>query len=114
MKVYISGMITSLKADQYRKAFKKAAKYLKEQGHQPVDPSTLGKPEQRSWHYYMRKAIPQLCECDAIFMLNGWAGSKGATLERMIALELDMPVFEEGSDDVETEEEIKRMEIING
>lgn len=96
MKVYISGMITSLKEDQYRKAFKDAADYLRKEGHEPVDPSKLGKPEQRSWHYYMKKAIPQLCECDAIFMLRGWAGSKGAKLERMIARELDMPVFEEG------------------
>jgi len=113
MKVYISGMITSLKADQYKKAFKKAAKYLREQGHEPVDPSTLGKPEQRSWHYYMKKAIPQLCECDAIFMLRGWGKSKGAQLERTIAQGLDMPIFEEGSEDVGTEEEIKRMEILN-
>ena len=37
MKVYISGMITSLKEDQYRKAFKEAAKYLEEEGHEPVE-----------------------------------------------------------------------------
>ena len=47
MKVYISGMITSLKEDQYRKAFKDAADYLRKEGHEPVDPSKLGKPEQR-------------------------------------------------------------------
>jgi Asp-tRNA(Asn)/Glu-tRNA(Gln) amidotransferase A subunit family amidase len=93
MKVYISGMITSLREDQYRKAFKEAAKYLEEQGHEPVDPSILGKPEQRSWHYYMKKAIAQLVECDAIYMLRNYSGSRGALLEKKIAEGLDMPVF---------------------
>ena len=95
MKVYISGQITSLRHDQYRQAFKDAAKYLEEQGHDPVDPSELGKPEHRSWNYYMRKAIPLLCECDAIYMLSGWGQSKGAQLERTLARGLDMPIFEQ-------------------
>ena len=93
MKVYISGQITSLKHDQYRKAFAAAAKFLEKEGHEAVDPSKLGKPEQRSWHYYMKKAIPQLCECDAIYMLKGWGNSKGAQLEMTIAKGLDMPIF---------------------
>ena len=93
MKVYISGRITSLKEDQYRQAFDRATKLLEEEGHLPVDPSKLGKPEHRSWNYYMRKAIPQLCECDAIYMLNGWAKSKGAQIELNLATGLEMPVF---------------------
>ena len=60
-----------------------------------MDPSELGKPEHRSWNYYMRKAIPLLCECDAIYMLSGWGQSKGAQLERTLASGLDMPIFEQ-------------------
>ena len=95
MRVYISGQITSLTQDTYRKAFNKATIEIGENGHEPVDPSLLGKPEQHSWHYYMKKAIPQLLECDAIYMLNDWEKSKGATLERTIAQALDMGVFYE-------------------
>ena len=98
MKVYISGMITSLKEDEYRKAFKEAATYLKEQGHEPVDPSLLGKPEHHSWHYYMKKAIALLVECDGIYMLRGFYKSKGALLEKQIAEALDMPVFHAASE----------------
>jgi len=102
MKVYISGMITSLKHDAYRYEFQKAALAIQETGHDSVDPSELGKPEHRSWHYYMKKAIPQLCDCDAIYMLKNWRKSRGAKLEHTIAEGLDMPIFyqilEEGSD----------------
>lgn len=105
MKVYISGMITSLREDEYRKAFKNAARVLRDAGHEPVDPSELGKPEHRSWHYYMRVAIPQLCECDAIYMLKGFYKSKGALLEKTIAEGLDMPVFME-ADGTFTKKEI--------
>ena len=108
MKVYISGMITSLKHDEYRKEFDKAAQYLRSEGHEPVDPSQLGKPEHRSWHYYMKKAIPQLLECDAIYMLRNWSSSKGARLERHIALELDMPCF------TQAEEENKSLDMDTG
>ena len=95
MKVYISGQITSLQQDEYRKAFNKATIDLVENGHEPVDPSLLGNPEHHSWNYYMRMAIPQLCGCDAIYMLNGWGQSKGAALEKTIAMGLDMGIFYE-------------------
>tara|TARA_R100001377_G_scaffold7305_1_gene3895 strand:+ start:194 stop:532 length:339 start_codon:yes stop_codon:yes gene_type:complete len=93
MKVYISGMITSLKEEQYRKAFNKAANHLTKLGHEPVDPSLLGKPEHHAWDYYMRKAIVQLVECDAIYMLSSYNVSKGALLEKKIAEALGMTVW---------------------
>jgi len=114
MKVYISGQITSLRHDQYRQAFKNAAEYLKGQGHEPVDPSELGKPEQRSWHYYMKKAIPLLCECDAIYMMDGWTQSKGAKLENTIARGLDMPIFEQNREENLDYGNYGQQEIING
>ena len=96
-------MITSLKQDTYRKAFNRATINLGESGHEPVDPSLLGKPEHHSWNYYMRKAIPQLLECDGIYMLDGWDKSKGAKLERIIALELGIDVFYEEDGDFHKE-----------
>lgn len=95
-RVYISGMITALKEDQYRMAFNKATIFLGEAGYEPVDPSLLGKPEHNSWDYYMRKAIAQLVECDEIYMIDGWRNSKGARLEWHIAKNLGMPIMEEG------------------
>ena len=48
----------------------------------------------------MRKAIAQLVECDAIYMLSGWGKSRGALLELEIAKGLDMPVFYADTEDI--------------
>ncbi len=106
MKVYISGMITSLKHDQYRKAFKNAVTYIESKGHEAVDPSVAGTPEQHSWNYYMRKAIPQLCECDAIYMLEGYGNSRGALIEKNLAEQLDMVVMYESIEKLNDETEL--------
>jgi D-alanyl-D-alanine dipeptidase len=113
MKVYISGMITALKHDEYRNAFKATAKLIEESGHTPVDPSDLGKPEHRSWHYYMKKAIPQLCDCDAIYMLNNYRKSRGAKLELTIAEGLDMPVFYQMIEETADSQRLLNLDIGN-
>jgi hypothetical protein len=43
----------------------------------------------------MRRDIPLLCTCDAIYMLQGWGASKGATLEYVIATRLGMETMYE-------------------
>ena len=47
----------------------------------------------------MRVAIPELCKCDAIYMLEGWRHSKGARLEHTIARELGMEIRDEESEE---------------
>ena len=98
-KVYISGPITGLRNYKYRDKFREADKKLHEEGHYAIDPSVFGKPGQRSWDYYMRVAIPELCKCDAIYMLEGWEQSKGARLERHIAQQLGMEIRDQASED---------------
>ena len=98
-RVYISGPITGLRNDKYRDKFREADQKLHEEGHYAIDPSVFGKPGQRSWDYYMRVAIPELCKCDAIYMLEGWEQSKGARLERHIAQQLGMEIRDQASED---------------
>ena len=78
-------------------AFHAAEAYLKRQGFRVVNPATFfpqGEP-QRQWHFYMKKLLPLLVDCDFIYMLSGWSNSRGAKLEWHLAHELDIPVLYE-------------------
>ena len=101
MKTYISGPISS--DPDYIKHFSEAESFLLGTGDTPVSPSKLDCAEEglvtHSWNYFMRKALQMLCECEAIYMLEGYEKSRGARLELSVAKELDMLIyFEKGED----------------
>lgn len=46
-----------------------------------------------SWLDYMRDGIKLLTDCNAIYMMNGWHTSRGATLELQIAVGLGYKIL---------------------
>lgn len=88
-KIYIAGPMTGLPDLNYP-AFHAAAAALRAQGHQVENPAENPAPAGGSWNGYMRLAIAQLTRCEAIYLLPGWAKSKGARLERLIAQEFGL------------------------
>ena len=88
MKVYISGPITGLPYEEVEKAFNEAETRLKEQGYEVVNPLNNGLPTNATWNEHMRADLKLLLDCDAIYMLNGWEYSKGASLEYDLAIDL--------------------------
>lgn len=93
MKVYISGQISGRTAAANEGAFYEAALKLESLGFEPVSP--YRGDEGMTWQDYMRRDIKLLMECDAIFMLSGWAISKGANIERELAKSLGFSVMYE-------------------
>ncbi|WDL96919.1 DUF4406 domain-containing protein [Alicyclobacillus sp. ALC3] len=91
MKVYISGPMTGRPAFNFP-AFFAAAETVRQQGHEPLNPAEGVTELDRPWNWYMRRAIRLLLEADEIWMLAGWADSKGARLERDLATRLGMQV----------------------
>lgn len=51
---------------------------LKIAGFQPVNPAEEQLPDGSTWADYMRHDIKLLCDCDGIYMLNGWREKAGA------------------------------------
>lgn len=92
MKVYISGAVSSDK--NFRKKFRKAEEKLILQGYDVVNP-VKDEEDGKSWKYYMRKDIVKLMSCDCIYLLDDWATSEGACLERIIAKKVGMEVIYE-------------------
>jgi ATPase involved in DNA replication initiation len=85
MKVYISGQITGQPIEAVINKFNHAESSLRELGYEPVNPLHNGLPPDSAWEEHMLRDIATLMGCDAIFMLDGWAGSKGAQIEQFIS-----------------------------
>lgn len=93
-KIYISGKITGIE-NQAEQLFEKAENELTLKGYEVINPLKLNHQHDKSWHSYMKEDIKALCDCEEIFMLSNWAESKGATIERTIAMSLDIKVLYE-------------------
>src|ERR1017187_10944453 len=95
MVIYLSGPMSGLPLHNFP-AFATAAKILRNRGYTVVSPHECEKVNHatpKPWTYYLRKdLIAMLQTCDTIVMLDGWQKSRGATLERMVAMTLGMDV----------------------
>lgn len=89
--VYISGPMTGL-PDLNAYEFSFAEARIKSAGMKPVNPHTLCDPSW-DWQKCMRADVKALCDCDAIFLLQGWEKSNGAQLELHIAHRLGLIVL---------------------
>ncbi|WP_269497258.1 dATP/dGTP pyrophosphohydrolase domain-containing protein [Castellaniella sp. S9] len=94
MTIYISGPMTGMPDYNYP-AFNAAAASLRSAGYDVFNPAQNGVSPTAAWTQHMRVDITALMDCDGILMLDGWMQSKGARLERHIAVQLDMPVHYE-------------------
>ena len=95
-RIFLSGPMSGLPESNYA-AFNAEAKRLRALGYHVESPAENPEPVslsgEPSWTDYMRLSIAQLVTCDVIALLPGWADSRGAHMEREIALKLHMPVL---------------------
>lgn len=77
LKIYISGPMTGL-PNYNREAFNAAAEELKDKYH-VINPAVL--PDGLEYDDYIDIAKILIKRCDAIYLLPGWQGSKGANIE---------------------------------
>tara|TARA_R110000868_G_scaffold181220_19_gene422138 strand:- start:618 stop:917 length:300 start_codon:yes stop_codon:yes gene_type:complete len=95
-KIYISGKITDLDYLVAYSNFEKAEQVIKEMPNSySVNPMKIEHIHDRTWENYMLEDIKALFYCDAIYMLNNWGQSKGARIERAIALEMGIEIIYE-------------------
>lgn len=95
MKTYISGKITGLSFEEATKNFEEAEELLNNWGMSPVNPLKNGLMRSENWEKHMIRDIEMLMDCDAILMLDNWADSKDARIEKYIAEEKGMIVLSE-------------------
>jgi hypothetical protein len=89
MKIYVCGPMTGIE-DFNRPAFNEAARLLRGQGYEVVNPAEF--EQSGSWEWLMRYAIAQMLTCDRIALLDGWNKSRGAKLEVHVAREVGIRI----------------------
>jgi len=88
--IYISGPMTGYDDLNYP-AFDYAARELRFNCENVISPHEINSLDNTdSYAECLRKRLFALLLCDTIYMLDGWCGSKGATLEHHIAITLGM------------------------
>ena len=93
MKVYIAGKITG--NPSYKQQFAEAEKKLREKGFTTMSPAVL--PDGFEHQEYMKICFSMIDVCDAVFFLDNWRDSIGATMEYNYAFEQNKGImFEEG------------------
>lgn len=75
-------------------AFDAAEKALRAAGYDVANPASIGVHEGWGWGDYMRPALKLMLDCDGVALLPGWEDSRGARIERSLALDLAMYVDE--------------------
>ena len=92
IRIYLAGPMSGLPEFNYP-AFNAEAARLRALGYHVENPAENPAPEGGSWLSYMRLAIAQLVTCDAIALLDGWAASRGASVEHNLAKAMGLPVL---------------------
>jgi len=90
--LYIAGPMTGYDDFNFP-AFHAAAAFLRSLDFDVINPAENFDGDQSlGWQTYLREAVKQVSESDGIVLLPGWKASKGARLERHIAIELGLEV----------------------
>ena len=98
-RVYISGQITGIEVEA-RELFSNAGTYLMCKGFDVVNPMELTHTNLDCWNTCMAIDIKAMMDCSIVYMLNNWTNSKGAEIERDLAIALGFEViYQDAADD---------------
>lgn len=89
-KIYLSGPITGI--PNYRRRFGIVACRAEACGHTVINPSV--ETEGLTPRDYMRISLARLEAADELWLLPGWQNSKGATIEKLYAEYIELPIKE--------------------
>lgn len=92
LRVYVAGPMTGL-PDFNFPAFHDAAARLRALGFEVLNPAENPEPPCKSWLGYMRMAVAQVAQADAIALLPGWENSRGANVEYRLAVGIGLTIW---------------------
>ena len=97
MKIYLSGKISGLPYSEVQERFDGAEALLTELGFDVVNPLKNGLDKDESWERHICKDIAMLLPCDAIYMMDNWVDSTGASIEYDVAMRTGKDIWFESN-----------------
>lgn len=97
MRIYISGKISGLPYKEAEQKFEDAEALLSEIGFEVVNPLKNGLATHEEWIKHLCKDIEMLHSCDAIYMMDNWTTSTGASIEYDIAIRTGKDIWFESN-----------------
>lgn len=91
-KVYIAGKVTGLSRLEVVAKFTKAESEWKQKGYEVINPIKIVKSKKTEWEDAMKICIKEMMNCDTVYALKDWNKSRGAKVEIMLALSLNIKV----------------------
>ena len=88
---YVAGKITGLPKEEVKSKFNMITTQLHSMGYHVERPLAVSH-DNSTWPDSIRMDIKKMLECDEVHLLPDWQESRGAQLERDIALRLGMRV----------------------
>lgn len=104
-KIYIAGKVSGEPIRDVAIKFAKAYSEIDKLGFIPINPVELVQnyfiknfafqtlTEDEEWKIAMQVCIKELAECDGLVLLPCWEQSKGAKIERQLADDLNIPIY---------------------
>lgn len=90
---YVAGKTSGLPTANVKEKFDYVANKLVQKGYHVVNPLKVADQEKhKTWDDLVRSEIKMMLDCDEVHLLPDWQESRGAMLEREIALRLGMEV----------------------
>ena len=91
-KTQIIGKVTGLDRAECVKKFKETQELLEAAGHVVVNPVELV-PEDSTWNNAMRMCLKELLTADTVAVHSDWNLSRGASIEYLVAVGLELKVI---------------------
>lgn len=96
IKLFLSGAISSLPLKEAMFNFEVLEHKYKEKGFEVINPLKIkGWREGLEWVEYMNLCLPELMRCQIISLQKNWGNSRGARIERAVALEMGIKLIHE-------------------
>ncbi|MBP4139976.1 DUF4406 domain-containing protein [Flavobacterium geliluteum] len=92
-KIYIAGKITNEPFHHVVIKFKEAQTTIEKLGFEVVNPIVVVNNSTEPWESAMKTCLKAMLDCDGIVILPCWQLSRGAQIERQLAEDLDMMIF---------------------